>query len=61
MPVDGTLKLASGPVFTFHEFAWPTSDRLTDTAWREMIMKSYMEPNEATEIEPWTRAYRTEN
>ena len=61
VPVDGTLKLASGPVFTFHEFAWPTSDRLTDTAWREMIMKSYMEPNEATEIEPWTRAYRTEN
>ena len=37
VPVDGTLRLASGTVYDFYQFAHPSSDRLTDTAWRQMI------------------------
>ncbi len=35
--VAGQLKLCSGVVYSFYEFPWPISDRLTDTAWREMM------------------------
>ena len=35
VPVDGELRIAIGSVFSFYEFNWPSSDRLTDTEWRE--------------------------
>ena len=35
--VDGQLKVASGPVFSFYQFEHPLSDRLTDTKWRAML------------------------
>ena len=37
VPVDGTLRLASGAVYDFYQFKHPSSDRLTDQAWRQMI------------------------
>ena len=37
VPVDGTLRLASGVVYDFYQFEHPSSDRLTDQAWRQMI------------------------
>ena len=37
VPVDGTLRIASGPVYSFYQFAQPIDQRLTDTAWRQMI------------------------
>lgn len=58
VPVDGSLRLASGPVFTFHEFVQPASERLTDTEWREMVKTSMYEPTEATQVEPWTSGFR---
>lgn len=58
VPVDGTLRLACGPVFTFHEFVQPASERLTDTEWREMVKTSMYEPTEATQVEPWTSGFR---
>lgn len=58
VPVDGALRLACGPVFTFHEFTQPASSRLTDTEWREMVKTSTYEPTEATEVEPWTSGFR---
>lgn len=36
-PVDGQLKVTSGPVYSYYEFAQPLSDRLTDTEWRVML------------------------
>ena len=33
----GNLHLARGGVFSYYEFPWPMSDRLTDEAWREML------------------------
>ncbi|MBS5449993.1 MAG: DUF3160 domain-containing protein [Coriobacteriia bacterium] len=37
VPVDGTLRLASGPAYSFYQFAQPIDQRLTDSTWREMI------------------------
>jgi hypothetical protein len=36
---DGTvtLQVAKGGVFSYYEFPWAMSDRLTDDAWRQMI------------------------
>lgn len=35
--VDGALKIARGTVFSFYQFTWPLSDRLTDAKWRQMM------------------------
>ncbi|WP_160561030.1 DUF3160 domain-containing protein [Parablautia muri] len=35
--VDGKLKIAKGTVYSFYQFPWPLSDRLTDTKWRQMM------------------------
>ncbi len=35
--VEGKLKIARGSVFTFYQFPWPMSDRLTDSKWRQMM------------------------
>ena len=60
VPVDGSLRVASGPVFSFHQFAWPASDRLTDSTWREKVRFSWSNPSPETDFEPWTSGYRTE-
>jgi hypothetical protein len=38
---DGTifLEVAKGGVFSYYEFPWPANDRLTDDAWREMLVE----------------------
>jgi hypothetical protein len=33
----GGFHVASGGVYSYHEFPWPTTDRLTDERWREML------------------------
>lgn len=37
VPVDGTLRVASGVVYDFYQFEQPLSQRLTDTTWRQLI------------------------
>lgn len=37
VPVDGSLRIASGSVYSFYQFEWPQSDRLTDSKWRKMM------------------------
>ena len=60
--VDGSLRIASGSVFSFYQFEHPLSDRLTDTAWRQMIGISqnssggYNEPS--VSIEDWTTDFQ---
>ncbi|MEN6644033.1 MAG: DUF3160 domain-containing protein [Armatimonadia bacterium] len=34
---DGKLQIAKGGVFSYHEFLWPVSDRLTDEKWIGML------------------------
>ena len=35
----GRFHVASGGVYAYYEFHWPTRDRLTDEAWRTMLRK----------------------
>ena len=41
---DGRIGVAVGPVFSYYEFTWPMSDRLTDEKWRE-VLPSMERPN----------------
>lgn len=34
---QGRIVLGAGPVFSYYEFKWPMSDRLTDEKWTEML------------------------
>lgn len=61
--VDGKLKIARGSVYSFYQFAWPLEDRLTDSAWREMMGLQADENGEyhydaPVEKPEWTRSYR---
>ena len=33
----GGIQLAKGGVFSYYEFKWPVSDRLTDEKWLDML------------------------
>lgn len=37
--VNGEKRTFTGGVFTYYEFRWPKSDRLTDEKWQEMLEK----------------------
>jgi len=50
---DGTVRLAVGPVFSYHEFKWPMADRLTDEKWFSLLGKG-----EAPAPPAWTRSFR---
>ena len=62
VPVDGTLRIASGVVYNFYQFCQPLSARLTDTEWRQMIGE-WMSPDgrfhqdETPEKPGWTQSY----
>lgn len=36
-PIEGELVLTKGAVFSYYEFFWPMSDRLTNERWQEML------------------------
>lgn len=44
VPIDGKLRIAKGGVYSYYEFQWPMSDRLTDKKWRELL-SSEQSPN----------------
>lgn len=50
--VEGVVKVAKGGVFSYYEFPWPLSDRLTDEKWRELLGSE-----EAPERPDWTDAF----
>lgn len=63
VPVDGTIRICSGAVYTFYQFEWPINDRLTDTQWRQMMGWEINDNNEyertAEIAQPdWTQEYR---
>lgn len=37
VPIAGKLYLTRGAVFSYYEFTWPASDRLTDEKWQQML------------------------
>ncbi len=50
---QGHIVLGAGPVFSYYEFKHPSSDRLTDEKWREML-NSGKAPKPPT----WTSSFR---
>jgi len=54
VPIDGKLRIARGGVYSYHEFTWPMSDRLTDKKWREMLNSG-----QAPALPSWTDAFVT--
>jgi len=51
----GQVVLGMGPVFSYYEFKWPMSDRLTDEAWATML-----ENGQAPERPPWVSSFCAE-
>lgn len=63
VPVDGKLRIASGSVYNFYQFAWPQSDRLTDSKWRKIMGFVYDGSGDFVDDPPidipaWTDSYR---
>lgn len=61
--VDGMLKVARGSVYSFYQFPWPSSDRLTDTKWRQMMGIQSDDNGDYNYDKPvqrpdWTESYR---
>lgn len=65
VPIDGQLRIASGSVYSFYQFSQPLSERLTDTAWRQMMgievagsgsSGSYNKPSKP--LEDWTSDFQ---
>lgn len=62
--VEGSLRIARGGVYSFYEFPWPMTERLTDAAWRDMMgvtlqwtENGYVEPDPPVGRPAWTDAY----
>lgn len=51
-PIDGKLRIGRGGVYSYYEFSWPMSDRLTDKKWRDML-----ESGNAPDLPEWTNAF----
>ncbi len=49
---SGEVLLGAGPVFSYYEFKWPMSDRLTDEKWTEMLEKGENPPGP-----DWVRSF----
>jgi hypothetical protein len=52
VPVDGKLRIAKGGVYSYYEFPWPITDRLTDEKWRGMV-----DENKQPALPDWTSAF----
>lgn len=37
VPIEGKITITKGGVFSYYEFKWPMSDRLTDEKWRDIL------------------------
>lgn len=64
VPVDGSLRIASGSVFSFYQFEQPMSNRLTDTEWRQMMGiemgdNGQYQTTPAKQLEDWTQDFTT--
>ncbi len=54
VPVDGSLRIARGGVYSHYEFPWPLADRLTDKKWHEMLDAGQTPP-----LAWWTETFIT--
>ncbi|MBQ7587648.1 MAG: DUF3160 domain-containing protein [Lachnospiraceae bacterium] len=64
-PIAGKIKVCTGAVYSFYEFKWPLSDRLTDEQWRQKLgiwpVSGYdFKPDESIKQPEWTQSYRAQ-
>lgn len=52
VPIDGSLRIAKGGVYSHYEFQWPLNDRLTDKKWHEMLNAGEVPP-----LAHWTKSF----
>jgi len=52
VPIEGKWTLTRGAVFSYREFEWPASDRLTDEKWQQMVRDG-----KAPAPPIWTRSF----
>ncbi len=52
IPVDGSLRVARGGVYSHYEFSWPLEDRLTDEKWHDLL-----DSGQAPSLAGWTKTY----
>ncbi|WP_312647304.1 DUF3160 domain-containing protein [Aminipila sp.] len=52
VPVAGSLRIAKGAVYSYYEFSWPSTDRLTDEKWQDMLKNEKIPASPA-----WTKIY----
>jgi hypothetical protein len=52
VPVEGKMTLCRGAAFTYYEFKWPMSDRLTDEAWQAKL-----KDRTAPQLPSWTKSF----
>jgi hypothetical protein len=52
VPIEGKWTLTRGAVFSYREFEWPASDRLTDEKWQQMVRDG-----KAPAAPVWTRSF----
>lgn len=49
---DGKLQVSKGGVFSYFEFLWPASDRLTDEKWQKLLKDKQQPPQQE-----WTQSF----
>ncbi len=52
VPLDGKLRIVRGAVYSYYEFTWPVSDRLTDEKWKEMLANQ-----QTPDLPGWTASF----
>lgn len=52
VPIDGKLRITKGGAYSYYEFTWPMSDRLTDKKWWEIL-----DSGKAPSLPEWTSAF----
>jgi len=45
-PIEDKLRIGKGGVYSYYEFSWPMSDRLTDEKWRDEVLGDWENPPE---------------
>ena len=60
VPVEGSLRIARGGVYSHYEFTWPLEQRLTDQEWQEILDSGQAPPgpmdprlHRPVKIRPW--------
>ena len=60
VPVDGQLRVCTGPVYSFYQFTQPAANRMTDSEWRGLMGVGLggAKSASAPDVEAWTSGFQ---